>query len=85
MWLDMTHEKEKQLIKKIRKEKKSSIFFFRFQTEFLRVVVVQNSGADRENLHLKVSSLWICGHIKLFNLEKLFHFKFVKSVERVEE
>lgn len=52
----MTREKEQQLIKKTRKKKMSSILF-RFQTEFLMLVVVQNSGADRENLHLKLSSL----------------------------
>lgn len=55
MLLVMTREKE-QLIKKTRKKKMSSIFF-RFQTEFLALVVVQNSGADRENLHLKLSGL----------------------------
>lgn len=51
----MTLEKE-QLIKKTRKKKMSSVFF-RFQTELLRLVVVQNSDVDRENLHLKLGSL----------------------------
>lgn len=52
----MTREKEQQLIKKTRKEKMSSIFF-RFQTEVLRLMVVQNSRVDTENLHLKLNGL----------------------------